>query len=408
MRREGMTVMKTENSSKKQNRDIASYLAKIKIDETLNELSMVKTKKLIRNSKRLSLAYKNEAQLTQIIYELAERVLDKTLGPDAQTLPIDVWSVAEKLGFTISLEDFKETENQYFKEKHSSSPIAQLKMRQDKFGSDGNNICGTIRLADYLSEKSVRFSIAHELGHFVIRQHNPVGSSVVLEACPGLYPLVDADEMLADMFAYALLIPYKLFEKEREIYEKNSMHWPLDYSEWIAYIRDKAQIPEYYAVLACQELRKYDIYQKYIEAEESLDGWFKDSLKSEGEDADTSLDTAKSLYAGAAIGLEQRGYSCTEVYKVLFKGHHVKELPQDVMSVMNRYYLSDEENDSETSDRIEKLPKTLKKVLLQDLHNAGISEKGAISMTKLDCQEVREIWKDLKKESDVFHTICIE
>ena len=58
--------------------------------------------------------------------------------------------------------------------------VAQLQMRRKLVGNQ--EISGTIRLANYLSETSARFSIAHELGHYVLREHSPIGLNYMLAA----------------------------------------------------------------------------------------------------------------------------------------------------------------------------------------------------------------------------------
>ena len=319
-----------------------SYLSKYDFRDTINELRLSKANKLIESNKAIKAEYRQEGELSKFIYDLTWAVLQQTLGPENIFLPIDVRQVANALGFSVSSDDFSDVELDYILRDNDCLPIAQLKMRQKLFGKERESICGTIRVAEYLSENSTRFSIAHELGHFVLRHQNPIGSSVVLEACPGLYPLVDTEEMLADMFAQALLLPYELFLKEREEYEKDRTHWPLDYSRWVSYIRDKAQIPEYHAVIACQEIKKRSIIGHMEAAEESFKNWVLSITNSDSMPEKIYL-AIKTIYANTVFNLEGWGFSSDQVADILFrdwtafKGTEDSRLKRDIVFILHDY-----------------------------------------------------------------------
>lgn len=83
-----------------------------------------------------------------------------------------------------------------------------------------------IYLPDWISEKSVRFAIEHSIGRFVLREQR-IGSTFKFKAYDGLYSLVSADEITAEIFAYALLLPYHLFIEERKRYESYRTSWHL-------------------------------------------------------------------------------------------------------------------------------------------------------------------------------------
>lgn len=370
----------------------------------IKELRQATATKLIESSKSVHAAYRSHTKIVKEIYEWAKAILDEVFYEQEYSLPIDVRMVAAKLGFSISVEDFSEVEKQYYINGHDSLPIAQLKMRQKLFGADSETICGTIHLANYLSENSIRFSIAHELGHFALREHNPIGSSLVLEACPGLYPMTDTDEMLADLFAYALLLPQHLFENERKKYESDRTHWPLDYPEWIKYIRDKAQIPEYYAVLACQEIKKCGIYEECRYAEECLDQKLSsfDIFKPEDWKA------ARHLYSITINNLESWGFSRDQVAAIVFgettnTSREVKRENRSIIAIMHDHYILNQElqmwkdkkgteheyqlqfNMSDTFDKLKShIVKHLQ--IYADLSTDGISE-----ITTIPVEKVREL-----------------
>jgi hypothetical protein len=373
-----------------------SYLSKYDFRDTINELRLSKANKLIESNKAIKAEYRQEGELSKFIYDLTWAVLQQTLGPENIFLPIDVRQVANALGFSVSSDDFSDVELDYILRDNDCLPIAQLKMRQKLFGKERESICGTIRVAEYLSENSTRFSIAHELGHFVLRHQNPIGSSVVLEACPGLYPLVDTEEMLADMFAQALLLPYELFLKEREEYEKDRTHWPLDYSRWVSYIRDKAQIPEYHAVIACQEIKKRSIIGHMEAAEESFKNWVLSITNSDSMPEKIYL-AIKTIYANTVFNLEGWGFSSDQVADILFrdwtafKGTEDSRLKRDIVFILHDYRIRTEiEQEGRmalTGNEFQKLlpsiPECFFAALFNVLFDAGLSESGITRITEI-------------------------
>lgn len=223
----------------------------------IEAVSFSDRKDLVLANKRVASWYRDSLQIVKIIYDRAYDFLYKKLKEDGEEirLPIDIRRVAEKCNFAISSEDLSDLEIS-----DRFSPVAQLQMREKL--SENQEIAGTILLANYLSETSARFSIAHELGHYVLREYSPIGLSYMMEACPGLYPLADTDELLADLFAYSLLLPYPSFLKLKEEYEKKDSRWPIDFSDWIAFLQERTQMPEYHVVLAYQGIKQYHLAQK--------------------------------------------------------------------------------------------------------------------------------------------------
>lgn len=368
---------------------IGSYLSEFTLEATVSELQKSQAEQLIQNSKSIQAEYRRSAGLNKSIYELAWAILERTLGEEI-SFPIDVRRVADALGFTVSSDDFASVELNYIANNHDCLPIAQLKMRRKLFGKGSEQICGTICVAEYLSENSKRFSIAHELGHFVLRHQNPIGSSVILDACPGLYPLVNTEEMLADMFAYALLLPYKLFKQERKAYEKDRTHWPLDFSMWISYIRDKAQIPEYHAVIACQEIKKMDIFQCMEEAEAAFKTWVLTVADGGSEDV---YPVIKSLYARTVFNLEGWGFSSDQVAAILFQNWpwftegDDPRLKKEIVPILHDYFLRENILKSTASESKQgeppKLPQSVIDCVVGALDSAGLSPDGINKVTEL-------------------------
>ena len=286
----------------------------------------------------------------------------------------------------MSSDGFSDIELDYVLNGHDCLPIAQLKMRRKLLGSEDGSICGTIRVSKDLNENSTRFSIAHELGHVVLRHQNPIGSSVVREACPGMYPLVDTEEMLADMFAQALLLPYKLFRQERKQYEKDRTHWPLDFSMWIEHIRDKAQIPEYHAVIACQEIKKRNIIEQMEKAEKSFREWVF-SMVDGSPEVEGLYPAIKSLYANTVFNLEGWGFSSEQVADILFKNGQgsIGQVQRDIVSILHDYQLETvaekKENSTPKQDSSLSLPLPIQRYVIDALYRAGLSKPGIMKVT---------------------------
>lgn len=231
-------------------------------------------------NKDVAIAYRQSLSVLRIIYNLADSFLKTKLKDDMVdgklSLPIDVRKLAEKCNFTIQAKDFTDLRRE--RNDRTYSPVAQLQMRSKLTGEDIGKIAGTISVADTLGETSIRFSIAHELAHYVLRKHNPIGLNYLHEACPGMYPLSDSDELLSDLFAYAILLPYDLFCDIKQEYEDDNSRWPIDFSDWIVYLRDRTQMPEYHVVLAYQSIKQYSIALRLAKSRDDVIPWLNNII----------------------------------------------------------------------------------------------------------------------------------
>lgn len=232
--------------------------------------------KWVNYNKELSIIFRYSHDYLLAVYRMAESFLDEKLGKD-YTLPVDVRTLAERCNFTTESKDFKALRQA--SGDHTFAPVAQLEMRSISNEDGIGKIAGTISVAENLGESSIRFSIAHELSHYVLRKYNPIGLSYLHEACPGMYALCDSDELLSDAFAYAILLPYKKFIELREAYEADNSRWPINYSDWISYLRDNIQIPEYHVVLAYQNIKQYTIALRLQQSMASEEKWLKSIIK---------------------------------------------------------------------------------------------------------------------------------
>lgn len=316
------------------------------MNESIIKLRQLENLELSILNKEMHMNYRNYSKMIKSIYDYAKRILDDVLGQD-YTLPINIKEVANKLGFVVSVEDFESIRTTCFENGYDCAPIAQLTMREKQFGRDNDKICGTIHIADYLSEKSTRFYIAQQLGHFILREQSRVGSYIKIDADAGLYPLSNTNEMLTSVFGYALLLPYHLFEKTRIDYERYRTHWPLDYSHFVSFLSDKALMPEYYVVLATQELNRVDISLKNKKAEDKLYKKMQDLLILDVDKQQVFL----KFYALIVNNLELWGFPQKQIANLLFEENvedsetnNIKSINENIIEYLHDFYIQNDIN----------------------------------------------------------------
>lgn len=118
---------------------------------------------------------------------------------------------------------------------------------------------GTIFIQKNLDQATKRFAIAYEYARFLLKtlyDTENIGLTCDLEPSLGLYDFTSENDFLASELARALLLPYELVCQEKTKYQSQSIHLPIDYSDWIIHLRDLAQMPEYQVVLGYEAIRK--------------------------------------------------------------------------------------------------------------------------------------------------------
>lgn len=179
-----------------------------------------------------------------------------------------------------------------------------------------------------------------------------------------------------------------------------SRHGPLDFSMWIEYIRDKAQIPEYQAVIACQEIRKRNIIEQMKKAEKSFREWVLSIIDDDSE-TDDFYPAIKSLYARTVFNLEGWGFSSEQVADILFMNGmgSGRKVQRDIVSILHDYQLETVAEEKETSVWKQgsslSLPESIQKYVINTLYRAGLSESGIMKIT-----EIPDINFDQKTEGD--------
>lgn len=197
------------------------------------------------------------------IRECVKLVLRSTIG-DNLKFPIPIREVAELLHLTIEERDFI---NANFE---CSPELTQLNsnidinkaglscstIRKGFCGDVENHVVGFIKVDRNMDDNSKRFLIAHEIGKFVLRDSFQISFIENNNPYLGLYHFDTYDDYLADKFAYNILMPYDMILEEKNNYESRSVNLPIDYSDWIAHLRDLCQVPEYQVVLAYDYIRQ--------------------------------------------------------------------------------------------------------------------------------------------------------
>lgn len=235
------------------------------------ELRSTKPQQLINDNRDLREGFLDYLPVVQIIFDRAQQMLDeffeetRPAAPDGSParpcFPIPVREIAKHCNFLLYE---MELANLGFMEQDASggrTTIAQMQMRERRRRVDGSGqleteIAGSIVIDKNLGESAKRFAIAHELGHYVLRTQNPIGPLFIEDSCPGPFAYVPEKEFLANEFAYALLLPYSLVKERKKRYEQENQYNPLSYMDWIQVLEAEAQLPQHYAILAYEEIKK--------------------------------------------------------------------------------------------------------------------------------------------------------
>lgn len=182
------------------------------------------------------------------VTECANELLDWTFGKDNYKLPIDVEQVIQKLGMEVVEIDL----NDEGRGGRSNRVVGELSVRPKIFGD------GEIRRI-YIDSKTTlytqRYALAHEIGHFLINKNRKIFND---EYC--IMPLLpkEVEEVVADAFAVALLIPIKTFLREFFEYieaEKENDKLPIGTEDWIQYLSTSARVSFHYVACGYQQLR---------------------------------------------------------------------------------------------------------------------------------------------------------
>ena len=248
----------------------------------LAELKNTNPQQLIVNNGNLENGYISHLLIVKQVFDFAQRLLDEFFAERQQApldasqddpsaalmFPIPIRELADYCNFLLYETEMANQDSMEQDEQGGGrTTIAQMHMRERRI-EDGKpceaEIAGTIYVDKNLSESAKRFAIAHELGHYALRTLNPIGPLFIEDSCPGPFAYVPAKEFLANEFAYALLLPYRLVKERKKQYETENQYNPLNYIDWIRVLETEAQLPQYYVILGYEEIKK----RQLVEADE--------------------------------------------------------------------------------------------------------------------------------------------
>ena len=165
--------------------------------------------------------YGDFSQVIMSVAEITFNLLKDVYGSDKIELPISIEDVARGLGLSI-----------YARNLNFANP---RKYNQRIGELDGTNIY----IEDTADWDVKRFAIAHEIGHFIIdKGRGPAQYSLPLLAS-------NSNELVSDVYALFLLVPFELFLSEFESYINNIETLPINITHWWRQLSTKAEVPYY-------------------------------------------------------------------------------------------------------------------------------------------------------------------
>lgn len=161
------------------------------------------------------------SEVVMMLSEISYRLLQDVYGNKEIKLPIVVDDVARELGITIYSKNLNLANSRKYNQR-----IGEL---------NGNNIF----IEETADWDVKRFAIAHEIGHYLIdRDMGPAQYSLPLLAS-------NSDELLADVYALFLLVPFDLYLDEFKHYIDNIETLPININHWLKRLSVKAEVPYY-------------------------------------------------------------------------------------------------------------------------------------------------------------------
>ena len=248
--------------------------------ETLGKIGQIMNK-IIKNLTEFD-GMINYVKITEYTNEL----LDELLGKNRYELPIDIHDIVKRLGIEILELDLNQDDmssDQY------NRVVGELSIRPQIFGN-GQIKC--IYLDSHTTLYTQRYALAHELCHYLINEQKKLFTDnyCIMPMLP-----VEVEELLADAFAIALLIPINAFLKEFFKYieeEKENGKLPISTEDWLQYLSTSSKVSYHYVACGYQQLRcvslwMYQYREKLLKAA---------SEQSENENLKKDLEKRKEEY----------------------------------------------------------------------------------------------------------------
>lgn len=196
----------------------------------------------------------------------AEQLITMVFGKEGG-FPIDIETLAEKLGIRLVLENL----NEFPGWRSMNRKIGQIEIVDNLFTDEKMNM---IYIDKEVPPFSKRYAIAHELAHYIMHYDDAdyYEDYCIMPMCPK-----NVEEIVADIFATFLLIPVRYFFEEFLFYVKRRRdegRGPVTTEKWIQYLAERSMISEYYVAYGYQQLRyvAYWIYRAWNEEKNEAEG----------------------------------------------------------------------------------------------------------------------------------------
>lgn len=159
-------------------------------------------------------------------------------------LPVPVWKIAEYMGLTIQERNLSILDV-------ATSPVSiGMLMGKLDYGDPQKPI---IHLENGISSSRKSYVVAHELGHFWMKELYKGAPEP--ECCSDTRLSVRYIEMLSDAFSAFLLLPIgALFQKEQEFIDLHPQR-PVNLEEMLADVARDANVPYYYVLTGYEYIK---------------------------------------------------------------------------------------------------------------------------------------------------------
>lgn len=197
------------------------------------------------------------------IYYIVTKLLKTVFGNKGYSFPINMAEIYKKFQFEVNKTDL----NEFVGEKtvtRINRTVGKVSIRPD-YSAGGSKI--TVYIDENASPAIANYALAHELCHLLVNH----GSNKRYKDEYCTMPMLpkEPDELIADVFAVFLLIPFDKFLETFRDYVTRTIKQgtaPISTEEWLNYLGSIAVVPHYYVACAYEQIRfvAYQMYRIYL------------------------------------------------------------------------------------------------------------------------------------------------
>lgn len=197
------------------------------------------------------------------IYNVVTKLLKTVFGNKGYSFPINMAEIYKKFQFEV----FRADLNEFVGEKavtRINSTVGKVSIRPD-FSTGGSKI--TVYIDKNATPAIANYALAHELCHLLVNHGN--NKRYKDEYCTMPMLPKEPDELIADVFAVFLLIPFDKFLETFRDYVTRTIKMgtaPISTEDWLNYLGSIAVVPHYYVACAYEQIRfvAYQMYRIYL------------------------------------------------------------------------------------------------------------------------------------------------